>query len=82
MLSGYNFASCPLQGGARPGAGRKRYDPAQRTHRLGCAIPPPLWKALKERETKTGLYPTQIVRAILTDALIGGVVTHSRIPDA
>ena len=53
-------------GAARPGLGRKR---CPFSHHLNCAIPPPLWSELKRREAKTGLYPSRLVRAILSDAL-------------
>ena len=53
---------------------RKPHDPAHRAHRLACSLPPPLWEELEKRSSKNGLYRTQIVRAILTDALIAGIV--------
>jgi len=66
----------PPSGGARPGSGRKRCDPTCRSIHLNCAIIPALWEELRKREVKTGVYRTQIVRAILSDVLIGGVVTR------
>ena len=69
------------QGGARPGAGRKRCDSAHRSIRLNCSLPPPVWEELTKREAKTGVYRSQIVRAILIESLLGGTVPPSRGPE-
>jgi hypothetical protein len=68
------------RGGARPGCGRKPQDPAHRSTRLSCNLPPELWDELQKREAKTGVYHTQIAKAILSDALIGGVVRSFKDP--
>jgi hypothetical protein len=60
----------PAHGGSRPGAGRKHRDNV----RLMCTVAPEVLEALAQREAKTGLYRTQIVSAILTESLIGGIV--------
>jgi hypothetical protein len=60
-------------GGFRPGSGRKPHPPSSRSHQLNIAIPPLVWAELEKREAKTGVYPTAIIRSILTDVLIGGL---------
>jgi hypothetical protein len=52
----------------------ERCDPGQRSIHLNCALPPPLAEALRQREIKLGVYRTVIVRSILNDALLSGVV--------
>lgn len=61
------------RGGKRPGSGRPKLDNV----RIECMVPRLALEKLIEREASKGTYRTRIAAEILTQELIGNVVSRS-----